>query len=282
MRFYRELKKTTNIIFMGLLSLFLPLIGLSGVASAGEPTPWQLGFQDAASPVAAKIAFLHDYVVLPVIVIISVFVIGLLIYIVVRFSEKNNPIPSKRTHHRNLEIIWTVIPVVILAVIFIPSFGIMKLAERAPSVDMTLKVTGNQWYWTYDYMDHEGLEFDAYILADDELKEGKRLMETDNPVVLPVGKNIRLLLTASDVLHNWAVPALAVRLDTNPGRLNETWVRIDKPGTYYGFCSELCGANHSYMPIQIQAVSVQQFNAWVQRQTAVGQTAVEQTSVASN
>ena len=269
MRFYPKLKKITNAIFIGVLSLFLPAIALSGVASAGEPTPWQLGFQDAASPVAAKISFLHDYVVLPVIVVITLLVIGLLLYIVVRFSEKNNPTPSKRTHHRNLEIIWTVIPVIILVVIFVPSFGIMKLAERAPSVDMTLKVTGHQWYWSYEYTDYEGVAFDSYILADDELKEGKRLLETDNPVVLPVGKNVRLLLTASDVLHNWAVPALAVRLDTVPGRLNETWVRIDKPGTYYGFCSELCGANHSYMPIQIQAVSQQEFNAWVQKQTAL-------------
>ncbi len=256
-----------NMIKMMSTGLFVGLF--PKLTQAGELKDWQMGFQDAASPVAREIAFFHDYVVFPIITAIALFVIVLLIYICVRFSEKNNPTPSKRTHHRRLEIVWTLLPVLILGVIFVPSFDIIKLAERADTVDMTLKVTGNQWYWSYEYSDYENLAFDSYILADDELKEGKRLLETDNPVVLPVGKNIRLLLTASDVLHNWAVPALAVRLDTNPGKLNETWVRIDKTGTYYGFCSELCGANHSYMPIQIQAVSEEEFDSWVQLRSAV-------------
>lgn len=264
-----------------LFALFHLLIGalvvggasfFSFQALADAPKDWQIGFQDPASPVAEQINHFHNYIVLPVIIVITLLVIGLMFYICIKFSEKNNPTPSKRTHHRNLEIIWTVIPAIILGVIFVPSFAIMKMADRNDNIDMTLKVTGSQWYWSYEYPDHENIAFDSYILADDELKNGKRLLETDNPVVLPVGKNIRLLITASDVLHNWAVPALAVRLDANPGKLNETWVRIDRPGTYYGFCSELCGTNHSYMPIQIEAVSVPEFQAWVQSQQSVAST----------
>ena len=251
---------------------FLPSLAFFGISCgnvfASEPKNWQIGFQKAASPMAESINNFHNYVIMPIIVVIVIFVTVMLIYICFRFSHKRNPIPSKTTHHRNLEIIWTLVPVIILGVIFIPSFHIMKFADRTENVDMTLKITGNQWYWSYEYPDNENLAFDSYILADDELQEGKRLMETDNPVVLPVGKNIRLLLSASDVLHNWAVPALGVRIDTVPGRLNETWVRIDRPGTYYGFCSELCGANHSYMPIQIKAVSTAEYDQWVLKQTA--------------
>ena len=251
----------------GKIAAFGSLLLLSSAVWAdGVPRNWQLGFQKAASPVARQINAFHDYVVLPIIIGITLLVVGLLIYICFRFSHRRNPVPSKTTHNRNLEIIWTLIPALILGIIFVPSFYIHKFAYRADTIDMTLKVTGNQWYWSYEYPDHENVTFDSYILADDELKQGLRLLETDNPVVLPVNKNIRLLLTASDVLHNWAVPALGVRIDTVPGRLNETWVRIEKEGTYYGFCSELCGANHAYMPIHIEAVSEAEFNKWARNQ----------------
>ncbi len=229
---------------------------------AGEPLPWQLGLQAPASPVAQQIDFFHD-VLMIVITVITIFVLGLLLYACWRFRAAKNPTPSTTTHNTLLEILWTAIPVVILVIIAIPSIKLLYYADRIEDGDMTLKVVGHQWYWEYQYPDHGNLTFDANMIPESELKPGqRRLMETDNPVVLPAGRKIRLLLASSDVLHNWAVPALGVRLDNVPGRLNETWVEIDKPGKYYGFCSELCGVNHSFMPIMIQAVPPAEFDAW--------------------
>ena len=260
---------------------FISLVAMSGVSfSQNEkagPQPWQLGLQPSASPTMEMITDFH-FQLLIIISLISAFVLGLLIYVAVRFREDKNPIPSKTTHNSIIEVMWTAIPVVILVIISVPSFKLLYFADRIEKADMTLKVTGNQWNWTYQYPDHGNFEFTANLLQGEDLKEARmaaveseekrpilRQLSTDNPVVLPVGKKIRILVTATDVLHNWAISPLAVRIDTVPGRLNETWVEIKKAGTYYGFCSELCGSGHAYMPIEVHAVPELTFKKWVKK-----------------
>jgi cytochrome c oxidase subunit II len=231
---------------------------------AVEPHNWELGLQTPGSPTAHWIHNFHNGL-LVVITVITVFVLALLLYASWRFREKRNPTPSTTTHNTLIEILWTVIPIMILIGIAIPSFRLLYFADHTTDADMTLKIIGNQWYWTYEYPDNGNFTFDANLVPDADLKPGqKRLMTTDNPVVLPVGKKIRLLMTAKDVLHSWGVSPLGVKLDNVPGRTNETWTEIDQPGTYYGFCSELCGAGHAFMPIMIKAVSPADFAKWVE------------------
>jgi cytochrome c oxidase subunit 2 len=250
--------------FLVTVSVLLLAI-FAGQAWASEPTPWQLGLQPAASPTAVEIAKLHD-VLLIIITVITIFVLGLMVYACVRFRESRNPTPSKTTHHPLLEIAWTVIPIVILVGISIPSMKLLYFADRIEDGDMTLKVVGHQWYWEYQYPDHGNFGFDANLVPEEELKPGqKRQMDTDNPVVLPVGKKIRLLFASADTIHNWSMSSFGVKVDTTPGRLNETWVQIDRVGTYYGFCSELCGVNHAYMPIMVKAVPPAEFDSWVKK-----------------
>ena len=223
-----------------------------------------MGFQAPASPVMVSIKEFHD-LLLVIITCIAVFVMILMLYVLVRFNAKRNPVPARTTHNTMIEVLWTAVPVMILVIIAIPSFKLLYYMDRTAEPDMTLKVIGHQWYWSYEYPDHGNFTFDANMTFAEDLEDKSlRMMATDNNVVLPVGKKIRLLLTADDVLHAWGVPALGVKLDTVPGRLNETWVEVDRPGMYYGFCSELCGVNHSYMPIAIKAVSEDEFNAWVE------------------
>lgn len=237
---------------------------MGGSAMAVEPRNWQLGLTPPQSPVATDIHNFHDGLLI-VITVITIFVLGLLLYASWRFSEKRNPTPSNTTHNTLIEILWTVIPIMILIGIAIPSFRLLYFADRTTEADMTLKIIGNQWYWSYEYPDHGNFTFDANLIAEANLKPGQnRLMTTDNPVVLPAGKKVRLLMTARDVLHAWAISPLGVRLDTVPGRTNETWVEISKPGTYYGFCSELCGAGHAFMPIMVKAVPPAEFDQWVE------------------
>jgi|TARA_B100000315_G_scaffold243056_1_gene266021 cytochrome c oxidase subunit 2 len=241
------------------------MTAFGGVAVASEPKPWQLGFQPAASPTMERITDFHDGL-LWVIFVIAAFVLGVMAYACLRFRESKNPTPSRTTHNTLLELVWTAVPVIILVAIAIPSIKLIYSADRIEDADMTLKAIGHQWYWTYEYPDHGNFTFDANMLAVDDLKDkSKRMMETDERIVLPVGKKIRLLITADDVLHNWAVPSFGIKLDAVPGKLNETWVQINKPGVYYGFCSELCGTNHSYMPIAVEAVSEDEFKAWVEK-----------------
>ena len=236
---------------------------MGGAALAAEPRNWQLGLTESHSPTGILIQNFHDGL-LVVITVITIFVLGLLLYASWRFREKRNPTPSTTTHNTVIEILWTVIPIMILIGIAIPSFRLLYFADRTTEADMTLKIVGNQWYWSYEYPDHGNFTFDANLVPDDKLKpDQKRLMTTDNPVVLPVGKKVRLLMTARDVLHAWAISPLGVRLDNVPGRTNETWVQIDTPGVYYGFCSELCGAGHAYMPIMVKAVTPDEFDRWV-------------------
>jgi len=255
-------------LILGLIVLAASML-LGEAALADQPKLWGLGLQEAASPVMEDIRWFHDSLMMPIITIITLFVTALLIYVMIRFNKKANPTPSNFTHNTTVEVLWTVIPVIILVIIAIPSFKLLYKADRTSEPEMTLKVTGNQWYWSYEYPDNGDINFDSNLLEGKDLPEGApRLLETDNKVVLPVDTNIRILVTASDVLHNWAVPAFGIKIDTIPGRLRETWVRITKEGTYYGQCSELCGVRHAYMPIQVQAVSKEKFQAWVSTQSA--------------
>lgn len=272
-------------IFKWLSTVMASAITVSsgGLALAAQPTPWQMGFQPAASPVMERVDGFHDFLLI-VITLISVFVLALMIYVFIKFNAKANPTPSRTTHNTTIEVLWTVIPIIILVVIAVPSFKLMYYADRAVDADMTLKVAGNQFFWTYEYPDHDELTFDAIMVDDADLEDGDlRLLTTDNAVVLPVDTTIRLLLTANDVIHAWAVPAFGVKMDAVPGRLNETWFRIDKEGMYYGQCSELCGSNHGFMPIMVKAVSKDEFAAWVEKakEEFAGNTDPDPTRVAS-
>ena len=241
---------------------------MAAPAAAKQPTPWQLGFQEAHSPIMEQMDSFHDFL-LWVIFAISVFVLVLLLYTIVRFREKANPNPTKTTHNTLIEILWTVIPVVILFVIGFFSLPLLYATDDVSDADVTVKVIGRQWYWSYEYPDHGDFTFDAFMVPEDELKAGQpRLLATDENLVLPVGKKIRVLVTSSDVLHAFAMPALGSKVDAVPGRTNETWFQIDEPGMYYGQCSELCGAGHAFMPLAIQAVPEAEFNAWVTKAQA--------------
>ena len=237
------------------------------VAFAAVPEPWQLGMQPPASPVKQMIGSFHD-LLLVIITVIAVFVLGLLVVTMLRFRASRNPTPSRVTHNTFLEIAWTAIPVLILVIVAIPSFKLLYFMDRTQEAEMTIKVTGRQWYWSYEYPDHDGLKFDSFMIQDEDLKPGqKRLLEVDNRLVLPVGANVRVLIGGSDVMHSWFLPALGVQTYAVPGRSNETWLRVDKAGVYYGQCNQICGINHAYMPIAIEAVPRPEFERWVQEAT---------------
>ena len=233
--------------------------------AGGRSEPWQMWFQPAASPVMERIIEFHNLIFV-IEVSIVLLVLGLMVYIIIRFNSKSNPVPSKTTHNTILEVAWTAVPLLLLIVIAVPSMKLLYYADRIEDGEMTLKVIGSQWYWSYEYPDQGGFTFDSIIVGDEDLKPGQpRLLSVDNSVVLPAETNIRLLFTATDVIHNWAVPSLGLKLDAVPGRVNESWVRINSEGDYYGMCSELCGVNHGFMPIHIKAVSKADFAAWVEK-----------------
>lgn len=241
------------------------MYGMAGQALANEPHPWQLGLQAPASPVKDQLDSFHD-LLLVIITVITVLVAGLLVYVCVRFAAKNNPTPSRTSHNTILEVAWTVIPVVILIVIAVPSFRVLYFLEVVPKADMTIKVTGRQWYWDYEYPDQGNIAFSSYMIPESDLKPGqRRLLEVDNRVVVPVDTTVRLQVTAGDVIHSWAMPAFGVKKDAVPGRLNETWFKAEREGVYYGQCSEICGVNHGFMPIAVEVVSKEKFNEWVQK-----------------
>ena len=233
------------------------------MAVAGQPVDWQMGFQDAASPVMERMNDFHNFLLVIIFSIVG-FVSGLLLIVIVRFNAKANPVPSKTSHNTLLEVVWTIIPIMILVVIAIPSFKLLYYSDTVPESAMTIKAVGHQWYWSYEYPDDGNFGFDAEMVEEGDLADGEpRLLATEEKVVLPVDTDIRVLLTAGDVIHAWAVPALGVKMDATPGRLSETWLRITKEGRYYGQCSELCGVNHGFMPIEIHAVSKDAYAAWV-------------------
>ena len=238
-------------------------------ALAQQPAPWQLGFQEAHSPIMKQMVSFHD-LLLWVIFGISIFVLLLLLYVIFRFRESKNPTPSRVTHNTTIEVLWTVIPVVILFVIGFYSLPLLYATDDTADADITIKVIGRQWYWSFEYPDHGDFTFDAFMVPEEDLKEGQpRQLATDEDLVLPVGKKVRVLVTSSDVLHAFAMPALGSKIDAVPGRTNETWFEIDEPGIYYGQCSELCGAGHAFMPLAIRAVSEAEFNVWVTKAQAL-------------
>ncbi len=248
-----------------MLTVFAGGIALLNPALANEPVNWNLGLQPAATSSAERINDFHNLLLI-VISLITVFVTVLLVFVVLRYNRHANKTPSKVTHNVMLEIVWTVVPIIILIIIAIPSFKTLYKNDRIAEPEMTLKITGYQWYWGYEYPDQDGISFDARMVATEDLGPNqKRLLSTDNVVVLPIDTDISILVTSNDVIHAWAIPAFGVKIDTVPGRTNETWFRIDKPGIYYGQCSELCGKDHSFMPIEVHAVSKEEFKAWVMR-----------------
>ena len=230
---------------------------------ANQPKEWQLGFQNPASDSMRDIVSFHNNLLLPIIVAISVFVLFLMLYACVRFRASANPNPSKRTHNVTVEILWTLIPCLILIVMAVPSFKILYKQDTIPKADLTIKAVGYQWYWGYEYPD-ENIIFDSYMIEEKDLRADQpRLLAVDNEVVVPVNKVVKVLITANDVLHAWALPAFGVKRDAVPGRINETWFKAEKEGTYYGQCSELCGIKHSFMPIAVKVVSEEDYQEWL-------------------
>ncbi len=248
-----------------LTAFIFTLLSQNTSYAKGQPTDWQLSFQEAASPLMAELIGLHDFIFW-VITFITIFVFFLMAYVCVKFSAKNNKKPSTTTHNSLIEVAWTVIPVIILVVISIPSFKLLYKQNDFSKIDMTIKATGYTWYWGYEYPDHGDFQFDAIMLQEDELEENQpRLLSTDNALVVPINKNIKMQITSdpAGVIHSWAMPSLGVKMDAIPGRLNETYFKITEPGMYYGQCSELCGPGHGFMPIMIKAVSDDEFSEWV-------------------
>ena len=249
-------------IFLKIITIvFLPF---SAFANEGISENWQLSFQEPATDLMSDIISFHSYILMPIITGISLLVLGLLLYIMFRFNSKRNVVASTTTHNTVIEILWTVIPVILLIIIAIPSFRLLYVSETIPKADLTIKAIGNQWYWTYEYPDYEDIVFDANMLLENELSDPKlRLLETDTQIVVPVNKVVKLQITSADVLHAWTIPAFGVKMDAVPGRLNETWFKANKEGIYYGQCSELCGAKHAFMPINVKVVSQSEFDDWL-------------------
>ena len=246
-----------NIIFLS--AFFLVSTNLY----ADQPKNWQLGFQEGVTSVMHDLVFMHDYILMPIITAISFFVLFLILYSVYKFRASKNPNPSKTTHNTFIEILWTVIPCLILVVIAIPSFKLLYKQEVIPKADVTIKAIGYQWYWGYEYPD-EKISFESVMVETKDLKPGQpRLLATDTKVVVPVNKVVKVLITANDVLHAWALPAFGVKKDAVPGRINETWFKAEKEGIFYGQCSELCGIKHAFMPITVEVLSQEKYNEWV-------------------
>jgi cytochrome c oxidase subunit 2 len=235
------------------------VLAAGGAAWAGQPAPWEWTLQESATPVMDKITSFHTLLVW-IITIITLFVLVLLVMVVVKFNAKANPVPSKTTHNTLIEVAWTLIPVLILVAIAVPSFRLLFQQLDIPKADLTIKATGKQWYWTYAYPDNGKFEFDS-LMANDKKP---RLLGVDNEMVVPVNKVIRIQTTGADVIHAFAVPAFGIKIDSIPGRLNETWFKATRTGMFYGQCSELCGKDHAFMPIAVRVVSDQEFAAWVE------------------
>ena len=252
-------KKKLDVIIYGFLLIF----SFVNPAISSEPKPWQMDLQEPAGIIATKATDLHNFL-LVVITLISVFVLGLLVYVCIKFREKPNVQPSKTSHNTIIEIIWTVVPVLILVVIAIPSFKLLYLTEADKPVDMVVKVSGAQWYWNYEYPDEE-ISFDSYIVAEEDLKDDqKRMLDVDNPLVVPEGTRIKFLITGNDVMHSFFVPSLALQVYSIAGRINEIWTEVPLgKKKYYGQCNQICGVNHAYMPIVIQALPKDEYEVWL-------------------
>jgi cytochrome c oxidase subunit 2 len=244
--------------------LVLPgAVAAAAAAVAAEPLPWQIGFQPPATPVQARVESFNNELTV-IIGLITVFVLGLLLYVIVLFDARRHPVPTRTEHNTVIEILWSVIPVLILVIIAIPSFKLMYFMDRVPSPDMTIKVVGHQWYWSYQYPDQGGLAFDSNLVQTANLRPGQpRLLTADHPLVVPVDTNIRVLVASTDVIHSWFMPSFGVQEYAMPGRDNESWFRIGRQGTYRGQCNQICGVNHAFMPIEVKAVSKDEFQHWL-------------------
>ena len=238
---------------------------LPGSVLANQPKEWQLGFQKSASETMSDIVWFHDYMLLPVITAITVFVLFLIAYACIRFRASKNKEASTTSHNTFIEVIWTLVPCLILIVLAVPSFKVLYSQDEIPKADVTIKAIGYQWYWGYEYPD-ENIIFDSYMIEEKDLKEGQpRLLSVDNEVYVPVNKVVKVMITANDVLHAWALPSFGVKRDAVPGRINETWFKADRVGTFYGQCSELCGIKHAFMPITVNVVSQEEYNQWLEK-----------------
>ena len=250
--------------------------------AVGAPQPWEMGMQRSFGPIKDRIIELHD-LVLVIITLITLFVAGLLIWVIIRYNAQRNPIPSQTSHNTIIEILWTVIPVLILVTIAIPSFKLMYYMDRVPDSKMTIKITGHQWYWEYNYPDQGNFSFNSNLIADKDLKPGdQRLLEVDNPLVIPAKTNIRIQVAGTDVIHSWFVPSFGVQEYAVVGRLNEAWVNVNEPGTYYGECNQICGVNHAFMPIKVVVMNQADFDKWAAKaKTAFASPAENATKVAA-
>jgi cytochrome c oxidase subunit II len=247
-----------------LTAVFLFAGTAAALAATGQPEPWQLGLQAAASPVMVDIIWFHDFL-LWIITAIALFVLVLLAIIIFRFNARANPTPSRTTHNSLLEVAWTIVPVIILVAIAVPSFRLLFLELDDPQPDLTVKATGKQWYWSYNYPDNGNFEFDSLIVEDKDLKPGQpRLLTVDHELVVPVNKVVKVLVTGADVIHSFAVPSFGIKIDAVPGRLNDTWFKATAEGTYHGQCSELCGKDHAFMPITVRVVNDAEFAKWIE------------------
>lgn len=247
----------------------LPVVLLAGMAWAqveGQPTPGGVGLPATVTEIGHETQFFYNTILLPIITFIALSVLGLLIYVCWKFNEQANPVPSKLTHHTGLEIVWTLIPILILVFISIPSFRLLTKQVEIPEAAITIKVTGNQWYWSYKYPEDQGggFGFDQLMKADSDLMPGDvRLLSVDNEAVVPVNEVVKLQITANDVIHSFVIPAFSIRMDAVPGRLNETWFKAEKEGLYYGQCSKICGKDHAFMPAAIRVVSREKYDEWL-------------------
>jgi cytochrome c oxidase subunit 2 len=251
-------------VYKNLMRLLSILLLFSfGTAEANQPIDWQLGFQSAASKSMKDIVIFHDYMLLPIITAITVFVLFLVLYACVKFRASNNKVASQTSHNTMIEIAWTLVPCLILIVMAVPSFKVLYSQDKIPPAEVTVKAIGYQWYWGYEYPD-ENIIFDSYMIEEKDLKPGQpRLLAVDNEVVVPVNKVVKVLITANDVLHAWALPSFGVKRDAVPGRINETWFKADRTGTFYGQCSELCGIKHAFMPITVRVVTEEEYKDWL-------------------
>ena len=242
---------------------FTLLIMWPSMLLANEPKDWQLGFQKSASKSMDDIVWFHDYMLVPIITAITAFVLFLLLFVCVRYRASRNSVPSTTSHNTLIEVIWTLVPCLILIVMAVPSFKVLYSQDEIPKADVTIKAIGYQWYWGYEYPD-ENIIFDSYMIDEKDLKDNQpRLLAVDNAVYVPVNKVVKVMITANDVLHAWALPSFGVKRDAIPGRINETWFKADRTGTFYGQCSELCGIKHAFMPITVHVVSDEEYNQWL-------------------
>jgi cytochrome c oxidase subunit 2 len=256
-------KKPTARVALVLLLAFVMTGALAAAAWAEVPRPWELGMQPPATPVKDRLNAFHNEL-LVIIFLIAAFVMALQLYVIVRFNHRRNPVPSHTSHNPVIEVLWTVVPVLILVIIAIPSFKLMYYMDRVPNPDMTIKVTGHQWYWSYEYPDQKNLAFDSNIIQQADLKPGQiRLLDVDNPLVVPIHTNIRVLVTSTDVIHSWFISSFGVQEYAIIGRLNESWFNVNHEGTYYGECNQICGINHAFMPIKVVALSKEGFQKWL-------------------